>query len=153
MSINLFFIFLIIFLILIIQDPTPKGHFDLKGMTVGTDTKPGDKKKFAFDLQKDGKVQFSGQVANQDLKNEWVNALKTAVTLEPCEAPSKDGMAKKKKQGVGMGMQKAVSSSVADSSVGKAVCRLFLISYFLFFNFIGSISSCKTNLSFLLRRS
>jgi len=106
----------------LITDPTPKGHFDLKGMTVGTETKPGDKKKFAFDLSKDGKVQFAGQVATQDVRTQWVNKLKTAVTLDPSEAPSKDG-SKKKKQGVSMGMQKAASSAVADSSVGKAIMK------------------------------
>jgi hypothetical protein len=107
----------------LITDQAPKGHFDLKGMTVNGDTKPGDKKKFAFEFQKDGKAQFCGQVASQDLKNEWLAALKSATSLDACEAPSKDGSAKKKKQGVGMGMQKAVSSSVADSSVGKAIMK------------------------------
>jgi len=108
----------------LITDPTPKGHFDLKGMTVGTDTKPGDKKKFAFELKdKDGKTQFCGQVGTTDVKNEWVNALKTGVTQDACEAPNKEGAAKKKKQGVMLSVQKSASSSVADSGVGKAIMK------------------------------
>jgi len=107
----------------LITDQIPKGHFDLKGWSVGTDTKPGDKKKFAFELKdKEGKIQFCGQVGSNDVKNEWLNALKTAVTLEASEAPNKEGV-KKKKQGVGLSMQKAASSSVADSGVGKAIMK------------------------------
>jgi len=105
------------------NDQVPKGHIDLKGFTVNADAKPGDKKKFAFTIEKDGKAEFSGQLPSKEMKENWVSALHVAVGLEPCEAPSKDGTAKKKKQTVGMGMQKGIASATADSSVGKAIMK------------------------------
>jgi len=104
-------------------DASPKGHLDLKGYTINGEAKPGDKKKFAFSIDKDGKAEFSGQLGTKDMKDQWVTALSAAIKLEPCEAPSKDGTAKKKKQGVGMGMQKGIASATADSSVGKAIMK------------------------------
>jgi len=79
------------------NDPTPKGHIDLKGYTINGEAKAGDKKKFAFSIDKDGKTEFSGQLPSKELKESWVSALKVAVTQEASEAPSKDGTAKKKK--------------------------------------------------------
>jgi len=105
------------------NDSAPKGHIDLKGYTINIDAKPSDKKKFAFSIDKDGKAELSGQVNTPEQKESWVNALKAATSLEPCEAPTKDGTSKKKKQTVGMGMQKGIASATADSSVGKAIMK------------------------------
>jgi hypothetical protein len=62
------------------------------------------------------------QVGTKNEKDKWASDLQAATSLESCEAPNKDGTAKKKKQTVGMGMQKGLASATADSSVGKAVC-------------------------------
>jgi len=81
------------------------------------------KKKFALDIQKDGKSEMSLQLGTKNEKDSWVSNLQAATTMDPCDAPSKDGSAKKKKQGVVMGMQKGVASATADSSVGKAIMK------------------------------
>jgi len=104
-------------------DAQPKGQVDLKGYTINPDAKSSDKKKFAFSIEKDGKVDFSGQTGTPEQKDTWVVALKAATSLEPCEPPAKDGTSKKKKQTVGMGMQKGIASATADSSVGKAIMK------------------------------
>jgi len=66
---------------------------------------------------------MSLQVGTKNEKDSWVTNLQAATSLEACDAPSKDGSAKKKKQGVVMGMQKGVASATADSSVGKAIMK------------------------------
>jgi len=100
-----------------------KGHVDIKGMTVNPDAKGSDKKKFAFQVEKDGKPEWSGQTNTKEERETWVNHLTNAIKLEPCEEPSKDGIAKRKKQGIGMGMKKGIISGVADSGVGKAIMK------------------------------
>jgi hypothetical protein len=83
------------------------------------------------------------QVGTQNEKDTWVAACKAGTFLDPCEAPSKDGTAKKKKQTVGMGMQKGLASATADSSVGKAVWfLLFPLLYFPLLCYCPLLSRC-----------
>jgi len=106
-----------------ITDATPKGNLDLKGYTINLECKPDNKKKVAFSIDKDGKAEMCVQVGTQNEKDTWVTSCKAGTSLDPCEAPNKDGTAKKKKQTVGMGMQKGLASATADSSVGKAIMK------------------------------
>jgi len=101
----------------------PKGHIDIKGMTVVADTKASDKKKFAFALERDGKVEWSGQSNSKEERETWIGHLNNAIKLEPCEEPSQDGKGKRKKAGFGRKLEENVGIAVADSSVGKAIMK------------------------------
>jgi len=108
----------------LITDQVPKGSVELKGCKINPDGKPNDKKKFAVYVEtSEGKLEIALQFGAKNEKDSWVTALQTATTLDSCEAPSKDGTAKKKKQTVGMGMQKGIASATADSGVGKAIMK------------------------------
>jgi len=101
-----------------------KGHVDLKGLTVVGEAKASDKKKFAFQLDQEGaKSEWAGQTKTKEDRDIWVNHLNAAVKLEPCEEPSKEGIAKRKKQTLGVAMKKKALSGAADSSVGKAIMK------------------------------
>jgi len=104
-------------------DKDPKGHIDLNGYTVNNDVKPGDKKKFAFGIEKDGKAEFCAQFSTKEERDKWSIVISAGLTLEPCEAPSKEGVARKRKQTVGESMKKGIASSVADSGAGKVIMK------------------------------
>jgi len=107
----------------LLTDKEPKGKVDLKGTTINPEIKPGEKKKFAFAVEKDGKQEICGQSGSKDEKDKWVDALKHGTTLDPSEPPSREGIGEKKKQTVGMGMKKGIASATADSTVGKAIMK------------------------------
>eukprot|EP01127_Copromyxa_protea_P018255 TRINITY_DN56_c0_g2_i1.p1 TRINITY_DN56_c0_g2~~TRINITY_DN56_c0_g2_i1.p1 ORF type:complete len:322 (-),score=88.49 TRINITY_DN56_c0_g2_i1:67-990(-) len=105
-------------------DGEPKGFIDLKGCTFSDSVKgeKGDKKKNLFSLLLDGKEVFGASVSSQSDLEGWKKDLTEAFTQEHAEAPEGSGI-KRKKQTVGMGIKKGVSSKAAQSAVGKKVMK------------------------------
>jgi hypothetical protein len=108
-------------LLILRQDPEPKGSVDLKGCTF-TDSVKGEKKKNLFAiLDKDNKETFVATVSSQSDLEAWKKDLTEAFTKDHADAPKSSG-GKKKKQGVAMSIKKGAASKGAKSGVGKKVC-------------------------------
>jgi len=103
-------------------DTEPKGSVDLNGLKITSPEFKGEKKKFAFAIQKEEEHLFVGSCPGEPEFKAWKAALEEALTKEKTDPPTVVAQ-KGKKLGVIKRAKKRATSKTATSVLGKKVMK------------------------------
>jgi len=95
----------------------------LNGLKIVTPDLKGEKKKFAFAIQKEEELLFVGSCPGEPEFKAWKAALEDSLTKEKTDPPTVVAQGKGKKQGVIKRAKKRATSKTATSVLGKKVMK------------------------------